>query len=222
MTRLRQCLSYFFTVFSHSSHKNQRMIQTVTVPLLKNIVDLHQDYVSHMLTPLQIAQQVFDWIDPRKLVSVGREEGIDEGIHADVAIDLLVAVFKETNPAPRKEFCQFLAKLNLTRVAGERRIREMIELANQLIPTMASSKPMTLVLRRFVKKVEALDKVHRLTEAEYAQIVMRATRLRQQWRATAGADAAGDDEAEVEAEFIEDDDNEEPEEDADGGDEEEE
>lgn len=66
---LRQCLTFFFPVYSYSSPLNQKRIQEVFIPVyleLKRIRgELDED--EEMIGAAQIATMFMDWTDPLKL-----------------------------------------------------------------------------------------------------------------------------------------------------------
>ncbi|KAF0468908.1 Condensin complex subunit 3 [Gigaspora margarita] len=68
--RLRQCLSYFFPVFCHSSFENQTLMQEIFLPTLIELLKKYKnvDKNDNAVPPLQIAQQLVDWTDPFKVV----------------------------------------------------------------------------------------------------------------------------------------------------------
>lgn len=63
---LRQCLSYFLQVYFHSSYDNQVMLSEMTVPILVQLIEMQQDAKSEMPTPVNMAQQLLEWCEPRR------------------------------------------------------------------------------------------------------------------------------------------------------------
>ncbi|RIB03229.1 nuclear condensing complex subunit [Gigaspora rosea] len=99
---LRQCLSYFFPVFCHSSFENQTLMQEIFLPTLIELLKKYKnvDKNDNAVPPLQIAQQLVDWTDPFKVVKLEQtEETIDYGSHAELAISVIRELFSETDMA---------------------------------------------------------------------------------------------------------------------------
>ncbi|CAB5130028.1 unnamed protein product [Rhizophagus irregularis] len=152
-TRLRQCLSYFFPVYCHSSVENQRLMLQIFVPSLVNLMDEYRQLKNkEMIPPLQIAQQLIDWADPSKVVkSEQNEEIIEYGAHADIAIDIIKELFRETNKELRKIYCLVLNKLNIDESAGTLRFKKLTLLTGNL----KTKKPLIdAVSRNALKKFE--------------------------------------------------------------------
>ncbi|GBC05482.1 hypothetical protein RclHR1_06250004 [Rhizophagus clarus] len=132
--RLRQCLCYFFPAYCHSSVENQRLMLQICVPSLVNLMDEYRQPNSNkMVPPLQIAQQLIDWVDPSKVVkSEQNEETRDYGAHAEIAIDIIKELFIETNKELRKFYCQVLNRLNIDESAGTTRFKKLTLLTGNL------------------------------------------------------------------------------------------
>ncbi|RIA84784.1 nuclear condensing complex subunit [Glomus cerebriforme] len=151
--RLRQCLSYFFPAYCHSSVENQCLMLQICVPCLTGLIEEYRQLKNKKMTPpLQIAQQLIDWADPFKVVkSVQNEERIDYGAHADIAIEILKELFKETNKEVKKIYCQVLNKLDINESAGILRFKKLTLLTGNL----KTRKPLIdAVSRNAFKKFE--------------------------------------------------------------------
>ncbi|KAJ7193520.1 nuclear condensing complex subunit [Mycena pura] len=65
---LRQCLSYFFSVYSYSSAANQSRLQSIFVEAFDEVTRLHDELGEKetTITPQQFGLLVVDWTDARK------------------------------------------------------------------------------------------------------------------------------------------------------------
>ncbi|KAJ1982784.1 chromosome condensation complex Condensin, subunit G [Dimargaris xerosporica] len=132
--RYRQCLTYFMQVYSYSAHENQQVLQQAVVPTLCQLIKVHRSVGdgNTMLTPLQAAQQLADWTDPRIAVAAYQRVNrlvadIDQGLHATIAIDALKSGFSASS-GTRKVLTQFVNRLHVDEAAGEVRLKELTAL----------------------------------------------------------------------------------------------
>ncbi|KAJ7765255.1 nuclear condensing complex subunit [Mycena metata] len=66
---LRQCLSYFFSVYCYSSAQNQSRVQSIFIPAFEEVARMHDEEAGEgqtMVTPHQFGLLVIDWTDARK------------------------------------------------------------------------------------------------------------------------------------------------------------
>jgi condensin complex subunit 3 len=63
---LRQCLSYFLQVYFHSAYDNQVMLSEMAVPTMIRLIEMQQEAKDEMPTPVNMAQQLLEWCDPRR------------------------------------------------------------------------------------------------------------------------------------------------------------
>ncbi|KAJ7185293.1 nuclear condensing complex subunit [Mycena filopes] len=66
---LRQCLSYFFSVYCYSSAQNQSRVQSIFMPAFDEVARMHDEEAVEgqtMVTPQQLGLLVIDWTDARK------------------------------------------------------------------------------------------------------------------------------------------------------------
>ncbi|KAG9299295.1 hypothetical protein G9A89_013943 [Geosiphon pyriformis] len=133
--RLRQCLSYFLPVYCHSSAESQRVMGEIFASSLTELIRVHMSHGkgTDMISPLQIAQQLVDWTDPNQIVkSESNSEEIDYGLHGDIAVEILKALFLEQNREVRKLLCQILNKLNIDENVGILRLKKLTLLTGNL------------------------------------------------------------------------------------------
>ncbi|KAF8962585.1 nuclear condensing complex subunit [Flammula alnicola] len=69
---LRQCLSYFFPVYSYSSPANQNRMQSIFMPTFDLAVQMHEDLEDgqEMISPYQFGLLMVDWTNPQKAVEM--------------------------------------------------------------------------------------------------------------------------------------------------------
>ncbi|KAJ7669544.1 nuclear condensing complex subunit [Mycena polygramma] len=65
---LRQCLSYFFSVYCYSSAENQGRLRAIFMPAFDEVTRMHDELGEDqtMVTPQQFGLLVIDWTDSRK------------------------------------------------------------------------------------------------------------------------------------------------------------
>ncbi|GJJ68327.1 condensin complex subunit 3 [Entomortierella parvispora] len=131
---LRQCLSYFMQVYFHSAHENQVILSEIFVPILVHLIQLYQDSKTNMPTPTIMAQQLLEWCEPRRVLGADTENdinNIDFGLPADIAINLVKAMFTESLET-RKFLPGILFKIRLDADAGEIRLKKLTLLLGNL------------------------------------------------------------------------------------------
>ncbi|RIB19265.1 nuclear condensing complex subunit [Gigaspora rosea] len=150
----RQCLSYFFPTFCHSSFENQTLMQEIFLPTLFELLKKYKNVEKNdnAVPPLQIAQQLVDWTDPFKVVKLEQtEETIDYGSHAELAISVIRELFSETDKNIRKLLCQILNKFRIDESAGVVRFKKL----TFLVGNLKSKRPlMDSVARNALNKFE--------------------------------------------------------------------
>ncbi|KII87912.1 hypothetical protein PLICRDRAFT_112070 [Plicaturopsis crispa FD-325 SS-3] len=113
---LRQCLSYFFPVYCYSSPLNQSRMQLLFMTAYDLICQVHEslDDDEVMITPYQFGLLfISDWTNPQKLAAT-LENGVVNGVHVDLAIDILKALYEsDRNEESRKTLLQLLGHLHI-------------------------------------------------------------------------------------------------------------
>ncbi|KAJ3056122.1 hypothetical protein HK097_008045 [Rhizophlyctis rosea] len=179
MQRLRQCLSYFFPVYAHSSHKNQKYIQEIFLPAFERLLDVAESMPGAMISPMQIAQQLIDWTDVRKVVRNDKDsDEFDGGLHADVAIDILKVAIREGDPAIKKMYCQMLNKLHLGQSLDSTRAKTIAVLVGTLKEHVAGVAVAANALKKFSKEIVVLDEDsgQAITDGELRDLVQYRNR----------------------------------------------
>ncbi|RKP35999.1 nuclear condensing complex subunit, C-term domain-containing protein, partial [Dimargaris cristalligena] len=131
--RFRQCLTYFLQVYCYSAHDNQKLLQQVMIPTLNKLAKVQWGPSdSGKSTLIRIGQQLADWTDPRATVAAYQKveratAGIDEGLHATIAIDALKSVLTDSKSA-RRTLIPLIRKLHIDEAAGETRLKSIMAL----------------------------------------------------------------------------------------------
>ncbi|TPX55325.1 hypothetical protein PhCBS80983_g05418 [Powellomyces hirtus] len=158
MNRLRQCLSYFLPVFAHASHQGQCLLQAVIVPCLHILAQEYLVSKDDMIQPLQIGQQLVDWIDSRKVVRFDTgESDADQGLHATLAVQLLQTVEDDEDPAMQKLCAQLLSRLCITESVGVDKLSQIVQSVASLIQTQPKGSVLLPPLKKFGKAIAELD-----------------------------------------------------------------
>ncbi|KAF9152294.1 hypothetical protein BG015_005503 [Linnemannia schmuckeri] len=166
---LRQCLSYFLQVYFHSSYDNQVMLSEMTVPILIQLIEMQQEAKNEMPTPVNMAQQLLEWSEPRRGLEADPEKGlvnknIDYGLQVNIAIELVKSMFSEA-PYVRKHLPNILHKIPLDDDAGEIRLKKLTLLIGNLktkrpiVEPLSKKNLMTVeknILKMFGEAPEAL------------------------------------------------------------------
>ncbi|KAG0380475.1 hypothetical protein BGX24_007959 [Mortierella sp. AD032] len=167
---LRQCLSYFLQVYFHSAYDNQVMLSEMTVPILVQLIEMQQEAKDDMPTPVNMAQQLLEWCEPRRGLEADPEKGtvnrsIDYGLQANIAIELVKAMFSEA-PYVRKFLPNILHKILLDDDAGEIRLKKLtllignLKIKRPIVEALSKKNLMTVeknILKMFEEAPEALD-----------------------------------------------------------------
>ncbi|KAJ8457735.1 hypothetical protein ONZ51_g11351 [Trametes cubensis] len=135
---LRQCLSYFFPVYSYSSAANQQRMRKIFVPLYERLVKAYHEWDGEedMVTPAQVALMFVDWTDPIRAGDAAkglRKECEKDPVHLDLATDVIKALFStEYDKEDKKALCQMLGKLYLPDEVDDDKVRMLKLLLNNL------------------------------------------------------------------------------------------
>ncbi|KAF7725065.1 hypothetical protein EC973_000472 [Apophysomyces ossiformis] len=122
--------------------------------LCETYTELEED--EEMVSPSLIADMLADWTDPRKITEREKAglntQDVDKGIQADVAVDVLKAITRETG-LTRKTMVHILSKLYIEE-ASEERLQKMLELIEPIEKDMVIKEAMVRnSFNRFAKSV---------------------------------------------------------------------
>ncbi|KAJ2914546.1 hypothetical protein MD484_g5881, partial [Candolleomyces efflorescens] len=133
---LRQCLSYFFPVYSYASASNQSRIQSIFLTAYDQAKKMQDDLDEdqEMITPYDFGLMIVDWSDPTKAVQVTEKENSGPQMaHVELAIQLLGALYDEDrSDTDRKSFCQVLNQLQIPADLAHRSIHKLDLLISHL------------------------------------------------------------------------------------------
>ncbi|CAK5265065.1 unnamed protein product [Mycena citricolor] len=113
-TELRQCLSYFFSVYCYSAPENQRRVQKTFMAAFDAVVKMHDelDDEQTMVTPQQFGELVIDWLDAGKVAEVNKTAAAGHA-QSELAADILEALYdEERREEDQQALCTFLAYLH--------------------------------------------------------------------------------------------------------------
>ncbi|KAF8814695.1 ARM repeat-containing protein [Phlegmacium glaucopus] len=114
---LRQCLSYFFPVYSYSSPENQIRVQGVFIIAFGGAARMHEDLDEdeEMISLHQFGLLMLDWTNPQKAAEIAAVEGVrSQGPHVNLAIDILIALYdSDRSVDEQKTLCQLLNQLQI-------------------------------------------------------------------------------------------------------------
>ncbi|KAF3932978.1 hypothetical protein ABW20_dc0103665 [Dactylellina cionopaga] len=188
---LRQTLSYFLPVYCHSRDENQVRMQHITVATLHTLIGLYGnlDEGEEMVTPSNIASQMADWTDPRK---VFRTEVVTEGkvnwdVHVDLAADAISRIASGSNKEEKKILCQMLGKLVISHLASPEKLQELVERTTELVQAKSVSDATS---RNALVKFEAA--VQKVLAQQMDGGGRDRSRSRPGTRGSAGSAAGGD------------------------------
>ncbi|KAM6503310.1 Nuclear condensing complex subunit [Amanita muscaria] len=131
---LRQCLAYFFPVYCYSSQMNQSRMQSIFMQSFNLFVQLHEENESDetIISPYQFGQLMIDWTNSQKAAAVNGASPVRD-IHADVAVDILYALYEENLSAShRKVICQLLGQLEIGAPVDDRTLFKLHLLLSHL------------------------------------------------------------------------------------------
>ncbi|KAH9930472.1 nuclear condensing complex subunit [Epithele typhae] len=136
---LRQCLSYFFPVYSYSSVANQRRMRDVFVPTFLRIAEVYHNWEGEdpMITPAQVSLMFADWTHPvHAKDAIGgkhREDAEKDPIQLELAADIVRELFSaDMEKEDKKALCQMLGKLHLPDEIDDDKIRALKVLVSNL------------------------------------------------------------------------------------------
>ncbi|KAJ7032450.1 nuclear condensing complex subunit [Mycena alexandri] len=113
---LRQCLSYFFSVYCYSSAQNQSRVQSIFIPAFEEVARMHDEEAGEgqtMVTPQQFGLLVIDWTDARKAAE-STTPTPSRHVHADLAVDILLALYDSDKRSSDQEvLCTLLNHLHI-------------------------------------------------------------------------------------------------------------
>ncbi|KAJ7064682.1 nuclear condensing complex subunit [Mycena amicta] len=115
---LRQCLSYFFSVYCYSSAENQSRLQSIFMSAFDEVTKMNEELGEEqehpVVSPQQFGLLVIDWTDARKAAENVATGKFPQKPHADLAVDILRALYDSDRRSEDQEvLCALLNKLNI-------------------------------------------------------------------------------------------------------------
>ncbi|KDR81425.1 hypothetical protein GALMADRAFT_239313 [Galerina marginata CBS 339.88] len=186
---LRQCLSFFFQMYSYSSSDNQKRMANIFIHVFLDISEdrkeaRESDAELEIIGSTQVTAMFVDWTDPLRLSEVINVQGAQNGKGADecvqlsMAEDILRLLFEkdlkvDIEKEDKKILCQLLNKLHIPDVVDDYRIRSL----KLLMDTLRMRRPLRdsacntaftkfelTITKKFEKQLEGL------TEADYRKL----------------------------------------------------
>ncbi|KAF4618520.1 hypothetical protein D9613_009993 [Agrocybe pediades] len=157
---LRQCLAYFFPVYSYSSPANQNRMQSIFMPTYDLAVRMHEelDEDQEMITPYQFGLLMVDWTNPEKAAEVGGDGGKEKPSHVKLAVEIAIALYDSNRtPDEQKSLCQLLGQLHITPGLGRRSIHKLnIVLSNHEDQAPFENSAIERIFDRFKNKISSM------------------------------------------------------------------
>ncbi|KAF8424272.1 nuclear condensing complex subunit [Boletus edulis BED1] len=172
---LRQCLAYFFPVYCYSSSINQKRMRQISISIFEQLAEATHDLDDdqEMVSSAQIIGMFADWTDPQKAVEV-QGQTIDDGVHLDLAEDILKTLFKDDmQKEDKKVLCQILGRLHLPDKVDDDKIRTIKLLVHNVftrrpIRDVSARNALTKFDTTISKKYA--DKLAGFSEEEYRRL----------------------------------------------------
>ncbi|KAJ7287535.1 nuclear condensing complex subunit [Mycena rebaudengoi] len=115
-SELRQCLSYFFSVYCYSSVENQSRLQSIFMVAFDEVSRMQDelDEDQTMVSSHQFGLLVIDWTGSQKVSETARTPSHSRQVHADLAVDILLALYDSDRRSEDQEvLCTFLSHLHI-------------------------------------------------------------------------------------------------------------
>ncbi|KAF8965273.1 nuclear condensing complex subunit [Flammula alnicola] len=176
---LRQCLTFFFQIYSHSSPANQARMREIFILIFLDICEdrkkaKESDEDSEVISSAQVAAMFVDWTDPLQLSKAinargtQNEKSVDECIQLDIAEDILKLLFEkdlkvEIEKEDKRVLCQLFNKLHIPDTVDDYRIRSLKLLMDNLrtrrplrdsVCNTAFTKFEATITKKFEKQLE--------------------------------------------------------------------
>ncbi|OLL22915.1 Condensin complex subunit 3 [Neolecta irregularis DAH-3] len=178
---LRQALSYFLPVYCHSVPENQYRMQKISISALHKLSRIYSELEEEeeMLPPVQIAAQLVDWTDPRKLAAAQEislkyktepKKMLNVDIHLDLALDALHQIVQIGTKDERRALCSILCKLHITNECNSTKLQKVYDMAAEISETKAVTDTIAKnALARFEVSIRKLLEVLAGDPAEAAE-----------------------------------------------------
>ncbi|KAF8875410.1 nuclear condensing complex subunit [Gymnopilus junonius] len=125
---LRQCLSYFFPVYSYSSRESQIRMSSIFMSTFDLALRMHEDLDEdqEMISLHQFGLLMVDWTNPQKAAQIEVEGPKDQASHVNVAVEILVALYDSDRTVDQqKTLCQLLGQVQIEPGLDNRSIHKL-------------------------------------------------------------------------------------------------
>ncbi|KAJ7284629.1 nuclear condensing complex subunit [Mycena rebaudengoi] len=129
---LKQCVSFFIPIFSHSSQKNQKLMREIFIPIFQKVAKLREDLQDEeeVISSTHLTYMWLEWTDPTQMMDVDKagEPGKagDPLIQFEMVNDIVRALLTEDmTKEDKKVLCQMLGKLYIPDEVDDDKIRTL-------------------------------------------------------------------------------------------------
>ncbi|KAF4614841.1 hypothetical protein D9613_002893 [Agrocybe pediades] len=180
---LRQCLSFFFPVYSYSSFDNQKTMCEIFITIFLDACEDRKqfkdsdDEALHYVSSTQLGEMFIDWTDPIRLKEAAERAGkkdeapVDDTAHLAMAEKMVRVLFEKDlkvkiEKEDKKALCQMLNKLHIPDVVDDHRIRALKYLMDNLtrlrplrdaVSRNAFTKFDNMISKKFEKQLEGFS-----------------------------------------------------------------
>ncbi|KAG5362201.1 Condensin complex subunit 3 [Yarrowia sp. C11] len=166
---LKQVLSFCIPVYAYSRDENQQVLGSVAIPAIDRILRHLEDIDDDPLTgATAMMQQVLDWTDPRRVVSITNQSSTEtkSRVHYDLAFDILSFLGECHERAEHRAYTSALTKLYFPALTAEEltKLKGAVEECHEKISGVDSVS--MNAFNRFVASIESLEPVGGEKEGE--------------------------------------------------------
>lgn len=160
---LKQVLSFCIPVYAYSRDENQQVLGSVAIPAIDRILRHLEDIEDDPLTgATEMMQQVLDWTDPRRVVSITNQSSTEttSRVHYDLAFDILSFLAECRERAEHRAYTSALSKLYFPGLTAEEltKLKEAVNRCHEVIENGIDNVSMN-AFNRFVASVESIEPV---------------------------------------------------------------
>lgn len=160
---LKQVLSFCIPVYAYSRDENQQVLGSVAIPAIDRILRHLEDIEDDPLTgATEMMQQVLDWTDPRRVVSITNQSSTEtkSRVHYDLAFDILSFLGECRERAEHRAYTSALTKLYFPELTAEElaKLKEAVVRCHEVIKDSVDNVSLN-AFNRFVVSVESMEVV---------------------------------------------------------------
>ncbi|KAG5363452.1 Condensin complex subunit 3 [Yarrowia sp. B02] len=160
---LKQVLSFCIPVYAYSRDENQQVLGSVAIPAIDRILRHLEDIEDDPLTgATEMMQQVLDWTDPRRVVSITNQSSTEttSRVHYDLAFDILQFLAECRERSEHRAYTSALTKLYFPGLTSDEltKLKHAIAKCHEVIEGGIDSVSQN-AFNRFVASVESMEPV---------------------------------------------------------------